>query len=80
MAEREGGETATYIYKKKNTHTQKKRYSKTIKGKSLDDGEERGLPSHYKKKKRTTSKLLPGPGTCAFTCINQSLQTYGSSC
>lgn len=51
MAEREGGETATYIYKKKKTHTQKKRYSKTIKGKSLDDGEERGLPSHYKKKK-----------------------------
>lgn len=46
MAEREGGETATYIYKKKKTHTQKKRYSKTIKGKSLDDGEERGLPSH----------------------------------
>lgn len=45
MAEREGREAATYILKKRC-------YSKTIKGKSLDEGEERGLPSHCNKKKK----------------------------
>lgn len=66
MAEREGGETATYIYKKKNTHTQKKRYSKTIKGKSLDDGEERGLPSHYKKKKNNEQAAARSWHVCFY--------------
>lgn len=37
-----GGETATYIQKKGH-------YSKPIKGKSLDEGEERGLPSPHNK-------------------------------
>lgn len=44
MAEREGREAATHIFKKRC-------YSKTIKGKSLDEGEDRGLPSHCNKKK-----------------------------
>lgn len=66
MAEREGGETATYIYKKK-THThKKKRYSKTIKGKSLDDGEERGLPSHYKKKKNNEQAAARSWHVCFY--------------
>lgn len=43
---KEKGGKLLHIFKKKRC------YSKTIKGKSLDEGEERGLPSHCNKKKK----------------------------
>lgn len=37
-------------------YLKKRCYSKTIKGKSLDEGEGRGLPSHCNKKKKIKKK------------------------
>lgn len=67
-----GGETATYIKKKKR----KRRYSKTIKGKSLDEGEERGLPSRYKKKKKKEQAAARSWHVCFYLYKSVTLDLW----
>lgn len=73
------GNCYIHLQEKKHTHT-KKTLFKDYKRQKFGWWRRERVAKSLQKKKRTTSKLLPGPGTCAFTCINQSLQTYGSSC